>query len=440
LSLIGHMRKIKMKVTERKCVPSKSGVRFLLSGTPPGGKRVREYFPSRAAAEKRKTELEADITRAGFRSVNLSADERREVADLKASLAPFNKSLADAVTFYREHLERLQKESSVTVSTSYGMMLDAKAANGFSARYLADLKEKCGRFTRKFGTRPCSSITTVEVRKWLASLKLRPVSHNDYRRVIHTFFSYAVNEGFCSANPVAKVDIVKEVQAAPGTIRADALPGILRHIRQHSPAMLPAFAIQAFAGLRTAEVCNLRWEDIRIEDGIIEVNALSAKNSVRRPVQIEKNLLPWLVASRQPTGNIAAKNYVRQLVRLNDALEAEGLPPFPHNALRHSYGTYHCARYDSTHTTADQMGNSPAVVKAHYRAVASKRDAEKWFAVTPESLDAALAVPIPFTPAIGGSADGADITAVPATPAVVRQHTAAVKPTTPPTAKRKKAA
>jgi hypothetical protein len=76
-------------------------------------------------------------------------------------------------------------------------------------------------------------------------------------------------------------------------------------------------------------------------------------------------------------------------------------------------------------------------VKAHYRAVASKRDAEKWFAVTPESLDAAPAVPIPFTPAIGGGADGAGITAVPATPAVARQHTAAVKPTT--TGKRKKA-
>ncbi|MDR2863542.1 MAG: hypothetical protein LBV54_06700, partial [Puniceicoccales bacterium] len=110
------MRKLKMKVTERKCAPKKSGVRFMLSGTPPGGKRVREYFPSRAAAEKRKTELEADITRAGFRSVNLSADERRELAELKSELAPFNKSVADAVAFYKAHLEALRKESSVTVT------------------------------------------------------------------------------------------------------------------------------------------------------------------------------------------------------------------------------------------------------------------------------------------------------------------------------------
>jgi hypothetical protein len=126
------MRKLKMKVSERKCAPLKSGVRFMLSGTPPGGKRVREYFPTRTAAEKRKIELEADITRAGFRSINLSPDERREFADLKASLAPFDKSLADAVAFYREHLERLRNESSVTVRSALDKAIDAKASAGLS--------------------------------------------------------------------------------------------------------------------------------------------------------------------------------------------------------------------------------------------------------------------------------------------------------------------
>ncbi|MDR2862520.1 MAG: tyrosine-type recombinase/integrase, partial [Puniceicoccales bacterium] len=352
------MRKTKWKIGERKNTPKKSNARFLLSGTPPGGKRVREFFPSRAAAEGRRMEIEADISRAGVLSVELSADERRQIAQLKKTLATYGKTITDAVNFYAAHLESRRKESTVTVQTALDLMLDVKANRELSRRYLDDLRQKCRRFAAKFGNRTCASVKADEVRKWLSSLKLSPVSFNDYKRIVGVLFSFAVNEKYCTDNPAAKVEAIKEVQHAPATIRADALPAILRHVRTAAPNMLPAFVIQAFAGLRTAEVCRLTWEDVRIEGGVIEVNALSAKNSVRRPVHIEKNLLAWLVSLRQPSGPIAPKDYLRRLTTLAAAMKTQGVT-ISHNALRHSFGTYHCARYDSTHATADQMGNSP---------------------------------------------------------------------------------
>jgi integrase len=218
-------------------------------------------------------------------------------------------------------------------------------------------------------------------------------------------FSFTVEEGFCRENPVAKIDFIKTTQAAPGVVRADDIAAVLRCAREHFADILPALVIQAWAGLRTAEVERLQWEDVRIEDRFIEVNAAAAKNNARRPVHIEDNLALWLVALRQPSGAIVRKDYNRRIGKLRRMLAVQTPSvALPHNGLRHSFGTYHCAHHDSTHATADQMGNSPAVVKAHYRAVASKADAARWFAVTPASLDAAPAV-VPFsTAAIGAVA------------------------------------
>ncbi len=381
------MRVAKLKIFERKNAPQKSNSRFMLSGTPPGSKRIREYFPSRTAAERRKMELETDISRAGIRSLSLSADERREIADYKARLESFDKSIGEAVEFFLEHLERQRTESTVTVQRAFDLMQDIKENDGLSDRYRSDLRSKCGRFAAKFGKRSCSSITADEARRWLTSLKLKATSQNDYRRTVSVLFSFAQKEGFCRENPFAKVDAKKAVQDAPGIIRAEAMSTILRHVQEHHADIMAAFCIQAFAGLRTAEVERLQWGSIRLEDRVIEVNAAASKNNVRRPVHIEENLAEWLLAHRKPSGPVAPACYLRCLAAVRKAMLAQ-MPPIemPHNCLRHSFGTYYCARSGSTHATADQMGNSPAVVKSHYRAVASKRDAEKWFSFTPASI------------------------------------------------------
>jgi hypothetical protein len=57
------------------------------------------------------------------------------------------------------------------------------------------------------------------------------------------------------------------------------------------------------------------------------------------------------------------------------------------NGLRHSFCTYHFALHANENQTAQQAGNSPAMIHAHYKGLATKADADKWFNVIP--LDAA---------------------------------------------------
>ena len=53
------------------------------------------------------------------------------------------------------------------------------------------------------------------------------------------------------------------------------------------------------------------------------------------------------------------------------------------NGLRHAFCTYHFALHANENLTAQQAGNSPAMIHAHYKGLATKAEAEKWFNVRP---------------------------------------------------------
>jgi hypothetical protein len=66
-------------------------------------------------------------------------------------------------------------------------------------------------------------------------------------------------------------------------------------------------------------------------------------------------------------------------VELRDSLKI----PTRKNGLRHAFCTYHYALHANENLTAAQAGNSPAMIHAHYKGLATKVEAEKWFNVTP---------------------------------------------------------
>jgi hypothetical protein len=53
------------------------------------------------------------------------------------------------------------------------------------------------------------------------------------------------------------------------------------------------------------------------------------------------------------------------------------------NGLRRAFCTYHFALNGNENLTAQQAGNSPQMVHAHYKGLATKKEAQKWFTVKP---------------------------------------------------------
>ena len=67
-----------------------------------------------------------------------------------------------------------------------------------------------------------------------------------------------------------------------------------------------------------------------------------------------------------------------------DAVKARaGLTAWPQNAMRHSFGSYRLAACADAARVSLEMGNSPAMVFAHYRELVKPKDAAKYWNLHP---------------------------------------------------------
>ena len=139
----------------------------------------------------------------------------------------------------------------------------------------------------------------------------------------------------------------------------------------------------AFAGLRRAEIERLRWEDVNLTRGFVTVGAQNAKTGRRRLVPVCAALRAWLAPVAKTAGPLAPTINFRR--RFHAAREAAGLlGEWEGNELRHSYASYRLAETQNAAQTALELGNSPTVLQAHYKELATPDDAAAWFAVKPQ--------------------------------------------------------
>jgi integrase len=135
--------------------------------------------------------------------------------------------------------------------------------------------------------------------------------------------------------------------------------------------------------LRGEEIMRLDWADVWRAEGHIEISAKQAKTRQRRLVVICPALAAWLEPYRKTTGKIfpaGVYDYQHRFLELRDSLKI----PTRKNGLRHAFCTYHFSLHANENLTAQQAGNSPAMIHAHYKGLATKADAEKWFAIHPQ--------------------------------------------------------
>ena len=65
---------------------------------------------------------------------------------------------------------------------------------------------------------------------------------------------------------------------------------------------------------------------------------------------------------------------------------AAGLTRWPHDALRHSFASYHLARWNDAAALALQMGHTTtAMIFSHYRRVVKESDAARYWNMFPDS-------------------------------------------------------
>ena len=289
-------------------------------------------------------------------------------------------TLSDAVRFYEANRTDLLKvKNTAQVAAEF---VKSRARTGVSAAYVNGCRVSLKRFTDKLPGN-IGEVTTADINKYLADLKgLGPVSRNGHRRNIVTMFNFAKKQGYLHPDrktAAEQTETFKEPETEIAIFTPDEITSLL--VSSHA-RILPVIAIGAFAGIRSAEIMRLDWEDVKWDRGHIEIAGRKAKTAARRLVPLPENLKAWLAPWRESTGKIVTLTAVAGAMS-DLAVKAKIPGGWRQNALRHSFISYRVALTGDVARTALEAGNSPKMIFRHYREVVTEEDAKAWFSIMP---------------------------------------------------------
>jgi integrase len=311
----------------------------------------------------------------------LTDDLALEVVEAVKRLKPYGRSVSDAVDFLISHLEATGdgKALGELVDT----FIKAKKRDEKSPRYLADLNSRLGRMVKDFGPDVrLATISTERVDDWLQGLGVGPQSRNHYRRTGHAFFQWAVKRRFAPENPFSGIDKAVVKRDLPGIYNKEQMDQLFAKAGD-DPELIAWIALGAYAGLRPSEIKRLDWEDIHLKKRVIDLSGSATKGGRRRLVKILDTLASKLEPIDKSSGEIVGE-YFDSSKQLRDLKEAVGFD-WPHDVLRHSFGTYHLAAFEDAGKTSLQMGHSgnPSMLFNHYhRPGIDKATALDWWGIS----------------------------------------------------------
>jgi integrase len=237
---------------------------------------------------------------------------------------------------------------------------------------------------------------------------------------VRACFEWAVREGLCAVNPAREIAKAKLGDGEIGTLTLGQCEELLLAAlamtkdegrRTNGVSMMGFIVLGMFGGLRPAEIQRLDWSAVDVEEGTVIVAGAQAKTRRRRVVDLSGNAVEWLRCAqnvetrmRNEEGPICGRYWdarwrmfrrslgwavgsgergITETVRPGDK-EWGRLGLWPHNALRHTYASMHYAMWQDEAKLQAQMGHeSAAMLHRHYRALKTRKEAERFWALRP---------------------------------------------------------
>lgn len=387
--------------------------RFELADYSLGFRRLRSFSDATKARTEAK-KIATQIAAGEAEAAQIRGKDAAAYGQAIEILRPTGTHLISAATRYAEAFKILSgdrileaakdfarrnpvKREPRTVRQVADELIELKTKRDVSGRYLEDLKWRLGKIATAFAVN-VDSITTGEIQAWLDGMDGSPRSIKNFRGTANTLFKFAEARGYISRgeNPVIATE---RNEKRNGKAIEIYTPVELQRLILAAPDWFrPVIALQAFAGIRSAEVWRLDWRDIKLERGHIELGADKTKTASRRIVPIVPNLAQWLAPHAIKSGKVyrhsrpyfyevTAKVAAATEIKTDVKKSIAALPPveWKQNALRHSFISYRVADTADVPRVALESGNSPAMIFAHYREVVTPADAKAWFAIAPDA-------------------------------------------------------
>jgi len=287
--------------------------------------------------------------------------------------------IVEAARYFKKHVETGLPD--VSVADAVKKFTDAKRREGMSEAYLKDIKTILGRFASNFRCN-IASIVTEDLRDYINAMHVSPVAKNNHRRLIVVLFNFAKAHGWLRPNEGTAADALGAYKVKQRDVVIYTPSEVARLLAAADDDFLPYIVLIAFAGVRREELHKgLTWESINFDRGTILIPAAIAKTGRKRKIDLCDNVLAWLAPYRGNRGAIFAQDPRKRMAKVSAASRVT----WKRNALRHSFGSYRLEMVKNAGQVALEMGNSAAVVMAHYFEIVDAKAAADYWSIRPVS-------------------------------------------------------
>ena len=343
-----------------------------------GTSKIRRFFDTEKDAKDYVDDVLAAARERGRLAFAIPQALAVEAMALNESLNTQSATLTDAVKFFLRHT---RAATGKTVNRLLPHYLSTKT----NPQYRKDQEFSLRVFAREFGERPINSISVAEIDKWFRAKNWKPLNLRNRMRDLSMLFKWAKFQDHISENPLERIARPKVRRTTPAIFTVEETRAILEAaIASPELGLLPMMAFCFFSGVRIEEVEKMRWEMVDWEEGEIRLPESVAKFGIPRNIEITDALRAWIGQNPPKSGRIVDAYALRR--RRQQLLERAGLPP-KRNALRHSFASYHAAKFQNPSLLQMQMGQqTPSVLFRHYIQAVRRADAEAYFALRPKKL------------------------------------------------------
>lgn len=347
-----------------------------------GGKTICRDFKTRHEAESFARKFGSALAANGDESLFFPKTDRELLAKIREICGDADP--LEAVKFWRDHRPENAK-TAPPVREAADQFLEWMVRMNRRERTIASMRLVLRRFVSRFSETPLPQIGKDALLSWVSDTlpHAAPKTVKNHIVCALNFLNWCrVAKSWLVSVPAIDSRLLPRGDARPvGIFTADQTRRALRWIEHNYPQCLPCYALRFFAGLRTSESVQMRWEWIDFENKRITVPASVCKTRdawVIVPSICPDTVFHWLAPFAQTKGAIPAPTQ-----KTAKKISAEcGFPP---NVARHTFATMHVALYgDEAKTILATRHTDLATLRAHYRGVnQTRKDAEKYFALRP---------------------------------------------------------
>ena len=379
--------------------PRTSTTSWRVSGIKRNGERIRENFADPQEAQYRYTELEGEFHAtngtASLRATRLT-DEQVAIAEAGFKRLERDEDLLTAIDHWlRTGKPTVIKESPRLDDALKEFLAWLETTTELRPATKSNLRSRVGNFVKGVGNKRVIDVMPENVEHYLANRNVSPDTKDADCRAISSFFTWCMKgkRHWCVNNPCYAVEIegrTADDDREPVVLPVDECAKLLRAAEAFEGGKLvPYVALCLFGGLRPFEAARVTWEQVNLVDKEIRLKGQQTKTGKGRVVVICPTLKAWLNRYKG-IDEIYRPAFELQLRKVRGGVgygeptgEQPNLKPWVSDVLRHTAISHYFRATGSYGRTAEQFGNSEAIIKKHYQSRVSSKDTKRFYALRP---------------------------------------------------------